>query len=153
MTAFNEFGRPQPAVAERWETSPDGRVFTFHLRADAKWSNGDPVTADDFTYSWRRTLSPETGAEYVSQLHVIKNARAFTDGALKNFNEVGIRVRDPLTLEVTLENPTPYFLDLCAFVTLLPVHRATVEKYSDWSTKAGAFPRERRVHAQGMATL
>ena len=139
LTAFDRTGRPQPGVAERWEISADARVYTFHLRKNAQWSNGEPVTAHDFFYSWRRTLSPQTAAEYVAQLHFIRNARAFTEGALHDFNEVGIRVLDAWTLEVTLENPTPFFLDLCAFVTLLPVHAATVEKYADWSTKPEHF--------------
>jgi oligopeptide transport system substrate-binding protein len=139
LTAFDQTGKPQPGVAESWTISPDARTYTFRLRRNAVWSNGDPVTAHDFFYSWRRTLSPETGAEYVSQLQVIRNARAFTDGEIKDFREVGIRVLDPFTLEVTLENPTPYFLDLCAFATLLPVHAPTVEKYSDWATNPRHF--------------
>jgi oligopeptide transport system substrate-binding protein len=139
LTAFDQTGKPQPGVAESWTISPDARTYTFRLRRNAVWSNGDPVTANDFYYSWRRTLAPETAAEYVSQLHVVRNARAFTEGQIKDFNEVGVHVIDPFILEVTLENPTPYFLDLCAFVTLLPVHRATVEKYDDWATNPRHF--------------
>jgi len=139
LTAFDGAGRPQPGVAERWDISSDRRVYTFHLRNNACWSNGETVTAHDFLYSWRRTLLPETAGEYVAQLHFIRNARPFTEGTIKNFDEVGVRVLDAATLEVTLENPTPFFLDLCAFVTLLPVHRATVEKYPDWSTKPEHF--------------
>jgi oligopeptide transport system substrate-binding protein len=134
LTAYDEFGKSQPAVAERWDISPDGRIYTFHLRKEARWSNGDPVTASDFVYSWKRTLLPENTAEYAYQLHYIRGARAFNEGKETNFAEVGIRAIDDHTLEVTLENPTPFFLDLCAFATLVPVHRATVEKYSDWSS-------------------
>lgn len=133
LTAFDKQGKPQPGVAERWEISPDGLHYTFHLRRTAKWSNGDTVTAHDFAYSWRRTLLPESAAEYGYQLHYIRGARAFNEGKTKDFATVGVRVPDDFTLEVELENPTPFFLDLCAFATLVPVHRATVEKYSDWN--------------------
>jgi oligopeptide transport system substrate-binding protein len=126
-------GKPEAGVAETWEISPDARIYTFHLRKTAKWSNGDPVTAQDFAWSWRRTLLPESAAEYSYQLYYIKNARAFNEGKITNFNEVGVRVIDDYTLEVALDNPTPFFLDLCAFATLNPVHRASVEKYPDWA--------------------
>lgn len=139
LTSFGPNAKPQPGVAERWDISPDGLRYTFHLRHNAVWSNGDGVKAGDFLYSWIRTLKPETASEYVSQLYYIKNARPFGEGAIKDPAELGIRVLDDYTLEVTLENPTPYFLDLCAFSTLLPVHRATVEKYKDWSAKPDHF--------------
>jgi oligopeptide transport system substrate-binding protein len=128
LTSFDASGTPQPAVAERWDISADGRVYTFHLRSNTKWSNGDPVTAQDFHASWRRTLAPETTSEYAYQLYYLHNAKAFNEGKLTDFGEVGVRVLDPLTLEVTLDNPTPFFLDLCAFVTLLPVHVPSVER-------------------------
>ncbi len=128
LTAFDSAAKPQPGVAERWELSPDGRVYTFHLRRDAKWSNGDPVTARDFYASWRRTLLPETASEYGYQLYYVRGAKDFNEGKLKDFSQVGLRVIDDFTYEVTLDNPTPFFLDLCCFVTLLPVHIPTVER-------------------------
>ena len=134
LTTYDETGKAQPGVAERWEISPDGKRYTFHLRANAKWSNGEPVTADDFVYSWRRTASPEVASEYVGQLHYIRGMRDYSEGKLKDVNQLGVRAPDPATLEVELENPTSFFIDLCAFSTLLPVHRATVEKYADWPT-------------------
>jgi len=134
LTAYDEFGKSQPAVAENWEISPDGKVYTFHLRKVAKWSNGDPVTAHDFAYSWKRTLEPASAAEYAYQLHYIRNARPYNEGKLTDFSQVGIRVIDDYTLEVTLENPTPFFINLCSFATLVPVHKATVEKWSDWNS-------------------
>lgn len=139
LTSFDAKAIPQPGVAERWEISPDGLVYTFHLRRNSAWSNGDPVTAEDFAYSWERALRPATASEYASQLYPIRNAQPYNAGTLKSFDEVGVRALDPYTLQVTLENPTPYFLDLCAFATFLPVHRATVEKYSDWATKPDHF--------------
>ena len=137
LTTFNAAAQAVPGVAERWEISPDRRVYTFHLRPDARWSNGDPVTATDFLRSWRRTLAPETGSEYASQLYHVRNGRAFNQGELTDFSQVGIRVLDPATLEVTLENPTPYFLDLCAFTTLLPVYLSSVERFPEDWTKPG----------------
>lgn len=131
LVSFDAAAQPQPGVAERWEISSDRRVYTFHLRADARWSNGDPVTADDFVRSWKRTLAPETASEYAYQLYYLKNARIFNEGKLKDFSQVGVRAIDPQTLEVVLENPTPFFMDLCAFVTLFPVHTPTVEKFGD----------------------
>ncbi|MDR3402530.1 MAG: peptide ABC transporter substrate-binding protein [Chthoniobacter sp.] len=139
LTAFNVRGIAEPGVAERWEITPDGRHYTFHLRHNAKWSNGDPVTAQDFLYSWQRTLTPETGSEYAYQLYYIQGAKAFNEGKIKDFSAVAAHAPDPYTLEVTLANPTPFFIDLCAFTALLPVHRATVEKYPDWATKPEHF--------------
>jgi oligopeptide transport system substrate-binding protein len=137
LTAFDSAAEPKPGVAERWEISPDGRVYTFHLRANARWSNGDPVTANDFLQSWKRTLAPETGSEYAYQLYYVKNAKPFNEGTMHDFSQVGVRALDPLTLEVTLENPTPFFLDLCAFVTLMPVHILTVQREGDDWIKPG----------------
>ena len=137
LTTFDAAAHAVPGVAERWEISDDNRVYTFHLRSDARWSNGDPVTADDFVRSWRRTLDPLTGSEYASQLYYLSRARDFNQGRLTDFTQVGVRALDPHTLRVTLENPTPYFLDLCAFVTLCPVHLASVERFPDDWTKPG----------------
>jgi oligopeptide transport system substrate-binding protein len=126
--------RPVPGVAESWTVSPDGRVYTFTLRL-TQWSNGAPVTARDFVYAWRRVLEPETASEYAYQLWSVENARAYSEGRLKDFGEVGIRALKPNLLEVTLEQPVAYFLDLAAFATLMPVHRATVEKFGDRWTR------------------
>ncbi len=139
LTAFDVKGEATAGVAERWEISPDGLHYTFHLRHNALWSNGDPVTAEDFVYAWRRALIPETASEYAYQLYYVRGAKAFNEGKSKDFSTVGVTAPDPYTLEVTLENPTPFFLDLCAFTELLPVHRATVEKYPDWATKPDHF--------------
>jgi oligopeptide transport system substrate-binding protein len=84
LTNFDENGRVVPGVAERWDVSPDGRVYTFHLRDNARWSNGDPVTARDFRDSWYRTLEPDTGAEYAYQLYYIHNGEAINEGKLPN---------------------------------------------------------------------
>jgi oligopeptide transport system substrate-binding protein len=131
LTTFDKSATPVPGVAESWDISPDGRVYTFHLRENARWSDGAPVTAEDFARSWRRTLAPATASEYAYQLHYIQNARAFNDGELNDFGRVGVEVANNRTLVVTLENPTPFFLDLCAFVTLMPVPVDVIEKRGD----------------------
>jgi oligopeptide transport system substrate-binding protein len=121
-----------PALAERWEVSPDGKTYTFHLR-DCQWSNGDPITAQDFVWSWQRVLKPETASEYAYQLFYLVNAEDYNSGKLKDFSTVGVRALDNHTLVAELHDPTPFFLDLCAFPTLLPVHRASVERWpNDW---------------------
>ena len=128
--------RPEPGVARSWDLSADGRQYTFHLR-ESRWSNGDPVTAHDFLYSWERVLNPETtGSSYAYMLFCLTGAREFNEGALADFGQVGARAEDDRTLVVTLERPMPYFLSLAAFATLYPVHRATVEKYGDRWTRA-----------------
>ncbi len=129
LTAFDQNGNPQPGVAEKWDVGPDARIYTFHLRHTARWSNGDPVTSADFIASWKRALLPATGCEYTSQFAPIHNATAFNEGKVTDFGEVGVRALDEYTLQVTLDNPTPYFVSLCAFSTLLPVHTPSVAKY------------------------
>jgi len=131
LTARDPTGSIVPGVAERWEISLDGRQYLFHLRSDARWSNGDPVTAYDFADSWKRTLLPQTAAEYAYQLYYIENAEAFNAGKLPDFNQVGVHALDDQRLEVRLTNPTPFFLDLCAFPTLMPVHMKTIQKYGE----------------------
>jgi oligopeptide transport system substrate-binding protein len=137
LTTFNAEGRSGPGMAERWEISPDRRVYTFFLRPEALWSDGTPLTAHDFVASWRRTLLPETAASYNYQLFYIKNAQAFAEGKVTDFSEVGVKALDDRTLEVTLENPTPFFLDLCATPPLAPVPVGVVEKEGDDWIKPG----------------
>lgn len=120
---------PIPAVAAAWEISPDGNVYTFHFRPEARWSNGDPVTARDFVYSWRRILTPALAAEYASMLHCIKNARPFNEGKLDDFALVGVKAIDDRTLEVTLEAPNPSFLSMQTHTAYYPVHPPTIEKF------------------------
>jgi oligopeptide transport system substrate-binding protein len=134
---FDRFGKPKAAIAERWDISNDGKIYTFHLRSNAKWSNGDPVTATDFLRSWKRVLLPETACEYAYLIYEIKNAKEFNEGTLKDFDKVGIKAIDDQTFQVELDAPVPYFLDLCAFATLLPVHIPTIEKYGDDWIKPG----------------
>jgi len=119
--------QPIPGTAERWTVSPDGTVYTFHLRRDARWSNGDPVTAQDFLYAWERILTPALASEYASMLHCVVNARAFNTGEIKDFSKVGMKALDDYTIEVHLEQPTPYFLSLHIHYTWYPVPRKMIE--------------------------
>ncbi|WP_431028084.1 peptide ABC transporter substrate-binding protein [Lysinibacillus sp. LZ02] len=130
-------GEPELTGAEDFKVSDDLLTYTFTLR-DAKWSNGDPVTAEDYAYAWMFALNPENASEYASILYPIKGAEAYNleQGAAE---DVGISVIDPKTIEVTLEAPTPYFLELVAFKTYYPIHKATAEANSKWYTEAEGY--------------
>lgn len=128
-------GEVQNAAAENVEVSEDLLTYTFTLR-DTTWSNGDPVTAEDFAYAWKFALTPENASEYASILYPIKGAQAFNEGT-GTVEDLGIKVVDDKTLEVTLENPTPYFLELTAFKTYYPIHQATAEANETWFAEAG----------------
>lgn len=119
----------RPGVAESWEVSKDGRVWTFHLRKDAKWSNGEPVNAHDFVFSYERILTPQLTAEYASQLFLLEGAQAFYDGESDDFSTVGVKALDDYTLQLTLKNPTSYFLSLLNHPSWYPVPKQTILKY------------------------
>jgi oligopeptide transport system substrate-binding protein len=119
-------------VAESWDISQDKLTYTFHLRKDARWSNGDNVKASDFEYEWKRVLNPETASEYAYQLLYIKGAKEYNSGK-GDADNVGVKAIDDNTLVVTLENPTPYFLELTATSPYMPVDRAIVERNKDWT--------------------
>ena len=118
-----------PGVARAWQVSEDGKTYRFHLREDAKWSNGDPVTAADFLYSWRRALLPALGNNYAYMLYYIRNAESFHQGEITDFSRVGVTAPDDLTLVVELENPTPFFLQLLTHMSYFPVHQTTIEAF------------------------
>lgn len=139
---------PRPGVARRWDIGEEGRVYTFHLREDAKWSNGERVTAEDFRWSWYRALI-DLNCDYAYLFYYVRGAEEFHRANVEHFKEaeaplpyerfretVGVKVIDPGTLEVTLHSPTAYFPDLCAFETYMPVRRATVEKHGIQWTRA-----------------
>lgn len=121
----------EPGLAESWDITEEGRVYTFHLREGIRWSTGEPITAEHFRWSWIRAIRPETASDYAAQLYFVKNAEAFHQGQLQDENEVGLTVLDDRTFRVELENPTPFFLDLCAFRTLWPVPPWHVEAHGD----------------------
>ena len=119
----------EPGAAESWTVSDDGLIYTFTLRKDGKWSNGDPVTASDFVWSWWRTLQPALGNLYVFMLFPVENAERYFNQEINDFSEVGVKALDDYTLRVELANPTPYFLQLMAHHSTWPVHRPTIEKF------------------------
>ena len=115
-----------PGMAQRYEVSPDGRTYTFHIRPDARWSNGQPVTAPQFRWSWQRVMTPVTAADYASMMFVIQGAKAYFDalqaGQPASFESVGVKAPDDRTLVVTLAQPSGFFLELLAFVPFMPVY-------------------------------
>jgi oligopeptide transport system substrate-binding protein len=132
---------PVPGVAERWEISEDGLEYTFHLRPDARWSNGDPVTAADFAFSYQRILSPALGAQYAEMLYIIDGARAFHEGASADFATVGVEARDERTLVIRLAHPTPYFLSLLNHFSWWPVHPPTITRHGRMDQRATGWTR------------
>lgn len=118
-----------PGVAESWEVSEDGLTYTFFLRENARWSNGDAVTAYDFVWTWQRGLNPALGNPYAYMFFIFKNAEAYYNGELTDISQVAIRALDDHKLQFELEAPTPYVLELLAFKTMYPVHRPTLEKF------------------------
>ncbi len=122
-------GEVVAGVAESWTTSDDGRLWRFSLRSDAKWSNGEPLRASDFVHSFRRIINPETGAKYANLLFPIRNAEAIHKAATGSaLEDLGVRAPDDRTLEIELERPTPYLLELLTHQSALPVHPASAAK-------------------------
>lgn len=118
---------PQPAGAETVDISDDKLVYTFHLREDATWSNGDPVVATDYEFAWQQALNPKVASDYAYMLYFIHNAQPYFNGEVE-WSEVGVKVIDDYTLEVTLDNPLPYATDLFAFPTLAPINQKFYEE-------------------------
>lgn len=131
---------PVPGLAERWDLSADGRTYRFYLRTNAVWSTGEPITAADVAWSWQRVLDPRTGAGYASQLFFVENAEAWHTGRLRDPEQLGFRALDPHRFEVRLRQPTPFFLDLCAFPTLAVVPRAVIERLGEQWIRARPLP-------------
>ena len=131
---------PQPAGAETVDISDDKLVYTFHLREDATWSNGDPVVATDYEFAWQQALNPEVASDYAYMLYFIHNAEPYFNGEVE-WSEVGVKVIDDYTLEVTLDNPLPYATDLFAFPTLAPINQKFYEEVGadKYATEAEYF--------------
>ncbi|BAK14951.1 ABC-type oligopeptide transport system, periplasmic component [Solibacillus silvestris StLB046] len=130
-------GEPVLAAAEDYKVSDDLLTYTFTLR-DAQWSNGEKVTAEDFEYAWKWALNPENASEYSTILYPIKGAEEYNNGK-GTAEDVAIKAIDEKTLEVTLNAPTPYFLELTAFKTFYPIHKATAEADPKWYTEADTY--------------
>ena len=156
LVSYDASGSIVPGSAETWDISDDGLVYTFHLREGLKWSDGTDLTAEDFVYSFQRVLTPSTTAQYMSMLaDYIKNAQAFYDGTA-TADELGVKALDARTLEITLAQPTSFFIDLVSMWCYDPVQKATIEANGDsWATKAetyvsnGPFKMERLTMGEG----
>lgn len=137
LTKKGPDGSIQPGMAKEWKVSDDGLTYTFTLR-DAKWSNGDPVTAHDFEYAWKYALSPEAASEYAYQLFYIKNGEEYNAGKA-TADEVAVKALDDKTLEVTLTAPTGYFLELLSFYTYYPINKNVASQNPDWYKEAATY--------------
>ena len=140
---------PEPGVAERWEVSDDGLVVTFFINPQARWSNGDPVTAHDYVWSWRRALSPAMGNLYAYMLFPVSNAQAYAQGEISDFDEVGVKAIDDLTLQVNLRAPTPYFIQLMDHYSTFAVHRPTLEKFGKATDRFTRWTRVENIVGNG----
>lgn len=137
LTTYDAKGEIVPGAAESWEISDDGKTYTFHLRKDGKWSNGDPVTANDFVYAFRRLVDPQTLSDYAFIIDMVENAHAIRTEEEKDVTKLGVAAIDDYTFEIKLNDPTPYFLGLLRHNSVLPVHQKTIEAHPDDWTKPG----------------
>jgi oligopeptide transport system substrate-binding protein len=144
---------PRPGVAESWDISDDGRVYTFFLRKNARWSNGDPHNAHDYVWSWWRALQPALGNLYAYMYFPIANAKAYYEGEINDFNQVGVKALNDYTLQVTLTEPIPYFLQLLDHYSTYPVHRATVEKFGTADQRGTRWTYEGNIVGNGAFQL
>ncbi|MFK7828295.1 MAG: peptide ABC transporter substrate-binding protein [Congregibacter sp.] len=144
---------PEPGVAQSWEFSDDGRVITFNINPDARWSNGDRLTADDYVWSWMRALHPDMGNLYSYMLFPVKNAEAFAVGDIDDFADVGVKAPDPLTLVVTLNEPTPYFIQLMDHYSTYAIHRTTLEKHGKFTDRFTKWTRAENIVSNGPFVL
>jgi oligopeptide transport system substrate-binding protein len=131
LTQYNADLEPVPAVAKRWEFSSDGKVIRYYLRQDAFWSDGKPVTAQDFEYSWKRLLNPETAAQYAYFLFDLENAAEYNSGEIKDPSMVGVKALADDVLEVRLKRPVVYFPSITTFMVTFPQRQDIVERYGD----------------------
>ena len=138
LVAWGPSGEIVPGVAASWEVSADGLTYTFHLRPDARWSNGAAVTAGDFVFSLRRLMTPATGAPYASLLYTLRNGRAVNTGAVPP-DQLGVAAPDASTCVITLEQPTPYFLQQLTHMTALPVYSPSVARWGDGFARPGRY--------------
>jgi len=124
-----------PGMAKDYKLADDNVTYTFTLRDDIKWSNGDPVTAHDFEFAWKRVLDPELASDYAFQLYYLKGGEAYNTGTGK-VEDIGVKAIDDKTLEVVLASPTAYFIELTGFYTYYPVNKKVVESNPDWAKNA-----------------
>ncbi len=130
LVCLDEHDEPTEGVATKWKVSDDGLIYTFTLREGMKWTNGEPVTAHDFEYAWKKILNPETAAEYAYFAYVLKNGEAYNNGNC-SADEVGVKATSDYELVVTLENPTAYFVKSLSFYSFYPLNQKAYEEYGD----------------------
>ena len=143
----------EPGVAERWAISEDGRVYTFYINPEAKWSNGERMTASDYVWSWNRALHPDTGSLYAYMLYPIVNSEAYSKREITDFGKVGVKALDDLTLQVTLNEPTPYFLQLMDHYSTFAVHPETLLKHGKMTDRYTPWTRVGNMVSNGPFTL
>lgn len=154
LTAIDEkSSMPVPAAALSWEASADGLAWTFHLRDGLRWSNGEPLTADDFVRSWRRILLPEFAAEYAYLLYPVRNAKSFNQGRASNPAALGFSAPDARTVRIELERPTPYLPMLVALPPWYPVNPRVLERYGATAKRGTAWTRPGNLVGNGPFTL
>jgi len=136
LLSYSATGELVGGVADEWTASEDGLTYTFHLRGNARWSNGDAVTAEHFVFSFRRLVDPATAAFYAQMLESIVNVRAIVAGE-KPPSELGVKALDAQTLVITLEQPTPYLLSLLTYPSTFPVHPGSIGEHGDGFTRPG----------------
>ncbi len=136
LTTESPDGHIIPGAASRWNISRDGLTYTFYLRRDGAWSNGEPLTAEDFVFSFRRSADPATASNYGNMLYPIVNAREVLSGELPT-DQLGVESLDRFTLQITLNDPTPYFLTLLAHASTYPVHRPSLEEHGNRFSRPG----------------
>ena len=142
---------PEPAVAERWEISTDGLTYTFFLRENARWTNGDPITSEDFLRSYQRILTPSLGAEYASMIYdFVAGAKEYHDGTITDFSRVGFRAVDDHTLEIRLKHPTPFLLRaMASHYAWWPVPIRVVEQFDGLTRQGSAWTRPENFVGNG----
>ncbi|MBO9130100.1 peptide ABC transporter substrate-binding protein [Bacillus sp. 165] len=138
LTRLGKDHQPEPAAAEKWDVSSDGKVYTFHLRKNAKWSNGKPVTAEDFEYAWKRMLSAELASPAAFLAYFIEGAEAYNTGK-GSADDVKVKAVDENTFEVTLTSPQAFFLSVITNPSFFPVSKDVVENNADWAKEAATF--------------
>jgi len=138
-----------PGVAEKWDISPDGLVYTFHLRHDAKWSDGTPVTAQDFLRSYQRILTPAVAADYVYLFYVVRGAEDYFSGRIKDFSETGFKAPDEHTLVLTLSRPAPFLLNVLARPPWYPLPIHVLEKFHDLDRRDTTWTRPENLVTNG----
>jgi oligopeptide transport system substrate-binding protein len=144
---------PEPGVAKSWDISEDGRTIVFHLNPEAKWSNGEAMTAHDYVWSWRRALNPAMGNQYAYMLYPVRNAEAFATGKLTNFDQVGVKALNNHTLQVQLNAATPYFIQLMDHYSTFAVHGPTIEKFGKATDRFTPWTRVENMVGNGAFVL